>query len=162
MDAKSQLSYSSSVGTLDLYDKDRKNRKAIDYLQKGNEGKESVKDFIDLSRAILRSQISINLKTEENDRLQEYIAMETEKLEVSYKFLREDKEKFEKLMNDGEKAAKNVAEQVKQKTSEKNKLIQDIEKVQADINAVEAQVKKIEDDLTVSKQHKKFLDILAI
>lgn len=36
--------------------------------------------------------------------------METEKLEVSYKFLREDKEKFEKLMNDGEKAAKNVAE----------------------------------------------------
>lgn len=88
--------------------------------------------------------------------------METEKLEVSYKFLREDKEKFEKLMNDGEKAAKNVAEQVKQKTSEKNKLIQEIEKVQADINAVEANVKKIEDDLTVSKQHKKFLDILAI
>ena len=55
VDAKSQLSYSSSVGTLDLYDKDKKNRKAIDYLQKGNEGKESVKDFIDLSRAILRS-----------------------------------------------------------------------------------------------------------
>ena len=55
--------------------------------------------------------------------------METEKLEVSYKFLREDKEKFEKLMNDGEKAAKNVAEQVKQKTVEKNKLLLEIEKV---------------------------------
>lgn len=113
IDTKSQLSQSSSVGTLDLYDRDRKNKKAIDYLQKGNEGKESVKDFIDLSRSILRAQISINSKTEENERLQEYIAMETEKLEVSYKFLREDKEKFEKLMNDGEKAAKNVAEQVK-------------------------------------------------
>ena len=88
--------------------------------------------------------------------------METEKLEVSYKFLREDKEKFEKLMNDGEKAAKNVAEQVKQKTVEKNKLLLEIEKVQAEINAVDANCKKIEDDLTVSKHHKKFLDILAI
>lgn len=150
------------MATLDSIDRERKNRKAIDYLQKGQEGKESVKDFIDLSRAILRAQISINSKTEENERLQEYIAMETEKLEVSYKFLREDKEKFEKLMNDGEKAAKNVAEQVKQKTLEKNKLIQEIEKVQAEINAVDTSCKKIEDDLIVSKQHKKFLDILAI
>ena len=88
--------------------------------------------------------------------------METEKLEVSYKFLREDKEKFEKLMNDGEKGAKNVADQVKQKTLEKNKLIQEIEKVQTEINAVESSCKKIEDDLIVSKHHKKFLDILAI
>ena len=67
-----------------------------------------------------------------------------------------------KLMNDGEKAAKNVAEQVKQKTLDKNKLIQEIEKVQAEINAVDTSCKKIEDDLIVSKQHKKFLDILAI
>ena len=49
--------------------------------------------------------------------------METEKLEVSYKFLQEDREKFEKLMSDGDKGAKNVAEQVKQKTMEKNKLM---------------------------------------
>jgi hypothetical protein len=151
VETRSQLSHSSSVATLDSIDRERKNRKAIDYLQKGQEGKESVKDFIDLSRAILRAQISINSKT-----------METEKLEVSYKFLQEDKEKFEKLMNDGEKAAKNVAEQVKQTTLEKNKLIQEIEKVQAEINAVDASCKKIEDDLIVSKQHKKFLDILAI
>ena len=162
VETRSQLSHSSSVATLDSIDRERKNRKAIDYLQKGKEGKESVKDFIDLSRAILRAQISINSKTEENERLQEYIAMETEKLEVSYKFLQEDKEKFEKLMNDGEKAAKNVADQVKQKTLEKNKLIQEIEKVQTEINAVESSCKKIEDDLIVSKHHKKFLDILAI
>lgn len=162
VDMKSQLSHASSVATLDSIDRERKNRKAIDYLQMGQEGKESVKDFIDLSRAILRSQISINSKNEENERLQEYISMETEKLEVSYKFLQEDKEKFEKLMNDGEKGAKNVAEQVKQKTLEKNKLIQEIEKVQTEINAVDASCKKIEDDLIVSKQHKKFLDILAI
>lgn len=45
---------------------------------------------------------------------------------------------------------------------EKNKLMQEIDKVQAEINAVESNCKKIEDDLIVCKHHKKFLDILAI
>jgi len=45
---------------------------------------------------------------------------------------------------------------------EKNKLMQEIDKVQNEINAVESNCKKIEDDLIVCKHHKKFLDILAI
>ena len=40
--------------------------KAIDYLKCGDVGKESVKDYISISRQILMSQISINAKTEEN------------------------------------------------------------------------------------------------
>lgn len=68
------------------------------------------------------SEISINAKKEENEKLKEYITMEQEKLEEAQKFLQEDKEKFDKLMNDGDKAAKNYAEQVKQKALEKQKL----------------------------------------
>lgn len=40
------------------------------------------------------SQISINAKNEENERLIEYIAMEQAKLEESKRFLDEDQKKF--------------------------------------------------------------------
>ena len=39
------------------------------------------------------SQISINAKKEENERLKEYITMEQEKLEESQKFLQEEERK---------------------------------------------------------------------
>ena len=93
--------------------------KAIDYLIKGNEGKESVKDYINFSRQILMSQISINQKKEENERLREYIMMEKEKLDEAKKFLDEDKEKFQKLMDDSEKRSKDVADEVKLKAYDK-------------------------------------------
>ena len=41
------------------------------------------------------SQISINQKKEENERLKEYITMEQEKLDEARKFLQEDNVKFE-------------------------------------------------------------------
>lgn len=79
--------------------------KAIDYLAKGREQKESVKDFITNARKILMSQISINDKTEETERLKEYIIMEKEKLEEARKTFDEDKEKFEKYLSELDKKA---------------------------------------------------------
>ena len=55
--------------------------KAIEYLNKGKDQKEAVKDFVLNSRKILISQICINDKNEETERLKEYIIMEKEKLE---------------------------------------------------------------------------------
>jgi len=49
-DTRSQRSYASSVATLDSLQEEKKKRKAIDYLKKDEGGKESVKDYIDLSR----------------------------------------------------------------------------------------------------------------
>lgn len=46
------------------------------------------------------SQIAINDKTEETDRLREYIIMEKEKLEEAKKTFEEDKEKFYKYMDE--------------------------------------------------------------
>ena len=68
--------------------------KAIEYLSKGREQKESVKDFIYNARQILMTQIAINDKTEETERLREYIQMEREKLDEAKKTFEEDKEKF--------------------------------------------------------------------
>ena len=59
------------------------------------------------------SKISINLKHGENDRLKEYITMEQEKLAEAQKFLKDDKEKFDVLMNDTEKGSKTAHDEAK-------------------------------------------------
>jgi len=76
--------------------------------------------------------------------------------------LQRDKENFDKLMNDSEKIAKTTADEVKAKTIEKQKLIKQIEELQAKITQKENKCKKHDDDLMVYKQNKQFLDILAI
>jgi len=84
------------------------------------------------------AQISINTKTEETDRLKKYIINEQEKLDEAKKFLEQDKEKFEALMNDSEKMAKAVADDVKAKGYERQKLIKNIEELTSKINQKDA------------------------
>ena len=72
----------------------------IDYLNKGRQSNESVRDFIEGSRKILMAQIAINAKTQETELLSEYIVMEKEKLEEGQKTFMEDKEKYEKFKLD--------------------------------------------------------------
>ena len=67
------------------------------------------------------SQIAINDKTEETDRLREFIIMEKEKLEEAKKTFEEDKEKFNKYMDELSKKAMETAEEVKRLTADKNK-----------------------------------------
>ena len=74
--------------------------KAIEYLNKGRQQAETVRQFIEGSRKILMAQISINNKTEETELLKEYIVMEKDKLEEGKKTFQEDKEKYEKFKLD--------------------------------------------------------------
>ena len=48
--------------------------------------------------------------------------MEQEKLDEARKFLSEDKDKFNKMMADSQKAAKTTADRVKELTMDKKKL----------------------------------------
>lgn len=89
---------------------DNQRPKAIEYLTKGREQKESVRDFIQNSRKILISQIAINDKSEETERLKEYIIMEREKLEEAKKTFDEDKDKFQKYMDDLNRKAEETAQ----------------------------------------------------
>ena len=66
----------------------------------GQDTRENAKDYIAHSRNILMSQININQKMEETERLKEYIIMEQEKLEEAKRNLEEQKEKFEKTIRD--------------------------------------------------------------
>jgi len=108
------------------------------------------------------SQIAINQKKEETDRLREYIVMEQEKLLEAKKYLEESKEKFAKTLYDSEKASKDLVNQVREATNYKKLLQQKIDKLQNMIGAKDTKISQCEDELVECRTHKHFLDILAI
>ena len=134
----------------------------LQYLAKHREQRESVKDFIDNSRKILMAQIAINDKTEETERLDEYIIMEEDKLKEAKNTFNEDKSKFEKYMNDLQEKATQTQEQVKGLLVEKDERIREANQKMGEIQQKKNEMKKIEEDLMVYRQQKEFLDGLAV
>lgn len=87
---------------------------ALQYMEAHkNEKRETAKEYVDLSRQILMKSIHINQKKESCDRLREYVTLEQEKLEEARKFLQQDREQFHKVLEDSEKAVKQIREEVK-------------------------------------------------
>lgn len=114
------------------------------------------------SRKILTSQISINDKNEETERLKEYIIMEKEKLEQAKKTFAEDSDKFAKYKKDLRDTTKDVQQQIETAGKEKNARVADIKLIEAEIVSKDAEIKKIEETLILCKQRKAFLDELAV
>lgn len=121
-----------------------------------------MKDFVLNSRKILTSQISINDKNEETERLKEYIIMEKEKLEQAKKTFAEDSDKFTKYKKDLRDTTKDVQQQIETAGKEKNARVADIKLIEAEIVSKDAEIKKIEETLILCKQRKAFLDELAV
>ena len=71
---------------------------------------------------------------EETERLKEYIVMEQEKLEEAKRNLEEQKEKFEKTISDSNKYVEDLVLQVRQKGKDKQKLNDQIERLNLKIN----------------------------
>lgn len=111
--------------------------KALDYLSKGSQQKESARDFIDNARKILMSQISINNKSEVTEILQEYIVMEREKLSEGKKTFQEDKDKYQKYKEDLSSKSNSVAEEAAQAQKE-------IENLQLEITELKKQEANID------------------
>ena len=88
--------------------------------------------------------------------------MEQEKIEIEKQNLEEVKEKFEKTVKDDEEAQKNLVKSVREKIQEKKSLAKRIEELNNKISAKDTQIKKHEDDLIEYREHKHFLDVLAI
>jgi len=88
--------------------------------------------------------------------------MEQEKIEIEKQNLEEIKEKFEKCVKDDEEAQKDLVKNVRNKISEKKMLAKKIEDLNNLCSAKDTQIKKYEDDLVDFREHKHFLDVLAI
>ena len=93
-DEKALMPYEEKSDTVSIRssvdERDGNRPKAIEYLNKCRQQKETVRDFIDNSRKILMAGLSIIDKTEETELLKEYIIMEKEKLDEGLKTFQED------------------------------------------------------------------------
>ena len=119
LDKHSHASKRSSFHSM-MSSQDRLKPGAIEYLARGREQRESTKDFVAHTRSILAAQIAISDKSEETERLKEYIVMEREKLEEARKTFEEDKDKFTKYMEDLKRKSDETDETVQKCLHEKN------------------------------------------
>lgn len=99
-DERALVPYEDKSETVSVRSAADERPKAIEYLNKSRQQKETVRDFIDNSRKILMAGLSIIDKTEETQLLQEYIQMEHEKLEEGQKTFKEDQDIYDKVKND--------------------------------------------------------------
>lgn len=88
--------------------------------------------------------------------------MEKEKLQEAKKTFDEDKDKFQKYMDDLNRKAEETAFEVSKLIQEKNEKMDRISELMNNIQLKKSKTKQIEEKLNLYKQHKKFLDGLAV
>ena len=81
---------------------------------------ETSKEFVNSSRKILMKEISIQDKKEETKRLVEFIQMEQEKLAESKRTFDEDKEGYERYLEQLRADVAFIEEEVKELNAKKN------------------------------------------
>ena len=138
------------------------NPKAIEYLKIGSDERENIRDYILNTRDILKSQIMINDFNDEMERLKEYIIMAQEKLEVEKNETQMILQEFKQNEMDDKTEADRINKELRNQRNTKKALVAQIEQLNNDILKVETRIKKHDDDLVEYKQHKHFLDVVAI
>ncbi len=108
------------------------------------------------------AQIQINQKSEETELLNEYIIMEKDKLDEGRKTFNEDKEKYEKFKMDLQAKSHQTEEEVRKVQSQIESLQNLIHELKKEDAEYESKMSKVEEEITLHKQHKKFLDLIAI
>ena len=127
-----------------------------EYLKRDQ--KESIRDYINNGREILITQIAINDKIEETTHLKEFIESEEEQLKEGKRLFEEDKQKFNKYLEDQENKANEAAAISKQLAEEKQQLLDEINGLNKEIQETNSEHRKIE-DLLDSYKGKFFLTV---
>jgi len=94
--------------------------------------------------------------------LNEYIIMEKEKLDEGKKTFQEDKEKYEKFKMDLQAKSHQTEEEVRNVQWKIEQLSQEINELKKSEQEFDSKMQKVEDEITLHKKHKKFLDLIAI
>eukprot|EP00347_Sterkiella_histriomuscorum_P004118 403361685 len=135
---------------------------ALDVLRRCNQFKETPKEFVTLTRDILRSNMSISNINEESERLRDYIIMEQEKIREAKHQFDEDCQRFHDYLEQiNFKNSELNTEQEKLK-KEKNLLNKQIDEVTSQIKDVKNDLKKVDGSLTDYKELKTFIHQVLI
>ncbi|CDW91642.1 UNKNOWN [Stylonychia lemnae] len=130
---------------------------ALDILRRNNQFSETPKEFVTLTRDILRSNMSIQNINEESERLKDYIIMEQEKIREAKHQFDEDCQRFHDYLEQiNFKNSELNGEQEKLK-KEKNGLSKEIDDISSQIKEIKNDLKKVDTQLTDYKELKSFV-----
>lgn len=125
------------------------------------EPKESLPDFIAKKKELFLLQMSLNIKKEEIEKLDEKAQQKEEMLRKSEKILEEDALRFDIFLKENDKKAQEAWREAEKETKKKMEKIQEIKKLNQQLQTLQSTINKHNDNLEECLQYKRFLDDLT-
>jgi hypothetical protein len=123
--------------------------------------KENMADFISKKREMFLVQMSLDTKREEIRKLEEKAQMKEEALKKSELMLEEDAIRFDTFLKENDKEAHKAIKRAETETKAKTDKVQEIKKLNSQIQAIQSDMSKSKEQLEDCLKHKEFLDSLT-
>ncbi|TMW55179.1 hypothetical protein Poli38472_013941 [Pythium oligandrum] len=123
--------------------------------------KENMADFIAKKREMFLVQMSLDTKREEIRKLEEKAQLKEEALKKSELMLEEDAVRFDTFLKENDKKAHEAIKRAEKETKAKADKVQEIKKLNQQIQAVQSEMSKLSEQLQDCLQYKAFLDELT-
>jgi hypothetical protein len=123
--------------------------------------KENMTDFIAKKREMFLVQMSLDTKREEIRKLEEKAQLKEEALKKSELMLEEDAVRFDTFLKENDKKAHEAIKRAEKETKAKADKVQEIKKLNQQIQAVQSEMSKLSEQLQDCVQYKAFLDELT-
>jgi len=150
---------------MDLVIKDRnvskRNPSGSGVMVERRREKSSMADFISKKREMFLVQMSLDTKREEIRKLENEARMKEEALRKSEQMLEEDALRFDSFLKENDKKAHEAIKKAEAETKLKQEKVQEIKKLNHQIQAVQSDMSKLKEQLEDCLQYKAFLDELT-
>ncbi|KAG2765516.1 hypothetical protein JG687_00004053 [Phytophthora cactorum] len=123
--------------------------------------KENMADFIAKKREMFLVQMSLDTKREEIRKLEEKAQLKEEALKKSELMLEEDAVRFDTFLKENDKKAHEAIKRAEKETKAKADKVQEIKKLNQQIQLVQSDMSKLSEQLQDCLQYKAFLDELT-
>ena len=123
--------------------------------------KENMTDFIAKKREMFLVQMSLDTKREEIRKLEEKAQMKEEALKKSELMLEEDAIRFDTFLKENDKKAHEAIKRAEMETKAKQEKVQEIKKLNQQIQLVQSEMSKLNEQLEDCMRYKNFLDSLT-
>ncbi|TYZ57661.1 hypothetical protein PybrP1_012514 [[Pythium] brassicae (nom. inval.)] len=123
--------------------------------------KENMADFIAKKREMFLVQMSLDTKREEIRKLEEKAQLKEEALKKSELMLEEDAVRFDTFLKENDKKAHEAIKRAEKETKAKADKVQEIKKLNQQIQLVQSDMSKLTEQLQDCLQYKAFLDELT-
>jgi hypothetical protein len=137
------------------------NPKADRMFQGRRREKENMADFVAKKRDMFLIQMSLDTKRQEIQKLEEKAQMKEDALRKSEMMLEEDAMRFDAFLKENDRKAHDALKRADMETKEKQEKVIEIKKLNQEINKVDNEMSKYEEQLTACLKYKKFLDNLT-